>query len=469
MTTHSPSVNVSDLRRSFGGEIIGPDDDAYEAARQVWNLMIDKRPALIVRPNDPSDVAAAIGFGRRAGLEIGVRGGGHSVVGLSVPEGGLMIDLSRMRAVRVDPERRRAWVQGGALLGDLDGATTPHRLATPAGNIGLTGVGGLTLGGGEGWLGRQFGLTSDNVVSAEIVTADGGIHRVSETDEPDLYWAIRGGGGNFGVVTEFEFRLHPIAGTALMVDFFHDIDEGPAIVRDWRDLAVAAPREATYTAWLGEAPPWPFLPEQFHGRSILDVGFVWVGDVEAGRRLIEPLRSLGMPLAESIRETTYLGLQSGGDENHRIRRRRYWKGLYFRELPDALLDTFLGRGAGTSPDDGAIPASAAFQALGGAMADLGPDDTAFAHRDARFEMVTSLGWDDAAEDERRMRGVRRFAAALEPFSSGVYVNSLSDEGQSGVSAAYGQDRLRRLVAIKDRYDPENVFHLNHNIQPSGGA
>jgi FAD/FMN-containing dehydrogenase len=356
-------------------------------------------------------------------------------------------------------------VQGGALLGDLDRATQTHGLATTAGNVGLTGVGGLTLGGGMGWLARQFGLSCDNVVSAEIVTADGEVRRVSATDEPDLYWGIRGGGGNFGVVTEFEFRLHAVTGSVLTADFFYEIDDGPAVMRAWREIAPAAPRQATYQAWVGEAPPWPFLPAEFHGKLLVNAGFVWVGDPDDGRALIEPLGAVAPAFAESITETTYLELQSSGDENQHGKR-RYWKGHYFRELPDAAIEGFLSRGGA---EDGAIPANAGFQVYGGAIADVGEGETAFSQRDAVFELVTSLGWTDPSEDDARMRGARRFAAALQPFASGVYVNSLSDEGQLGVEAAYRADRLKRLVAIKDRYDPDNVFHLNHNIPPSGGG
>jgi hypothetical protein len=463
MSIQSATGNATDLRRKLG-DVILPGDDGYDRARSVWNAMIDKRPAVIVRPTDPTGVVAAIGFAREAGLEIGVRCGGHSVIGLSVPDGGLMLDLSSMRRVRVDPDRRRAWVQGGALLGDLDRAAQAHGLATTAGNISHTGVGGLTLGGGMGWLARQFGLSCDNLESAEIVTADGEVLRASGTQEPDLFWAIRGGGGNFGVVTEFEFRLHPIAGSVLAADLFYDVADAPPVLAAWRELAPAAPRQATYTAWVGNAPAWPFLPEELHGRLLANVGFVWVGDLERGRALVEPLRSVAAPIAESVVETTYLGLQTSGDERNRPGSRRYWKGHYLRELPDAAIDAFLSRGG---EEDGVIPANAGFQTYGGAIADIGEGETAFSQRDAVFELVTSLGWTDPSEDEARMRGARRFAAALEPFASGVYVNSLADEGDEGVRAAYRGERLKRLVALKDRYDSENVFHLNHNIRPSG--
>jgi FAD/FMN-containing dehydrogenase len=467
---HAVPVNVQDLRRSFRGALILPGEDRYDEGREVWNAMIDHRPAVIARPVDAADVAAAIGFARTTDLEIGVRCGGHSVTGLSVPDGGLMIDLSSMRGIRVDPARRHAWVQGGALLGDLDRAALAHGLATTAGNISLTGVGGLTLGGGMGWLARQFGLSCDNVESVEVVTADGSIVRASATEEPDLYWAIRGGGGNFGVVTEFEFRLHAMAGSALVVDFFYDPADAPAVMRAWRELASAAPRQATYSAWVGNAPPWPFLAPEFHGRALANAGFVWVGDPDEGRALIEPLRAVAPLLAESIQQMSYLDLQTSADGAHGHGTRRYWKGHYLRALPDAAIDAFLSRGIDpdVAIDDRprVIPAGAGLQTYGGAIRDLGDDDTAFSQRNTAFEFVTTVAWTDPAEDEARMRGARRFAAAIEPFASGVYVNTLSDEGEEGLEHAYGADRLRRLVTLKDRYDPENVFHLNHNIRPS---
>jgi FAD binding domain-containing protein/berberine-like enzyme len=461
------TVNVADLRKSFSGVVITPDDDRYDEARTVWNAMVDKRPAVIVRPESAADVAAAIAFARRADLEIGVRGGGHSVTGMAVPEDGLMIDLRSMAGAQVDTDRRRALVGGGALLGELDRAAQAHGLATTAGNVSVTGVGGLTLGGGMGWLARQFGLTCDNVVGAEVVTADGTIVRTSATSEPDLFWAIRGGGGNFGVVTEFEFRLHPMTGSALVVDFFYELDRTAEVLRVWRELAPVAPREATYTAWVGNAPAWPFLPEELHGRLLGNAGFVWIGDPDEGRRLIPSLRSVAEPIAQSIEEMTYLVLQTSGDASNQPGNRRYWKGRYMRELPDTAIDAFLGRDARTGqPEANAMLSAASMQVYGGAIADPPDGDNAFGQRDAVFEVVTSVSWADPAEDDARMRGARTVAAAIEPFASGAYVNSLSDEGESGMEIAYSSDRLQRMAAIKDRYDPDNVFHLNHNVRPA---
>ncbi|MGH2357242.1 MAG: FAD-binding oxidoreductase, partial [Candidatus Limnocylindria bacterium] len=466
MTTPTPTaLNVSDLRGTFAGELILPGDDAYDEARRVWNAMVDHRPALIARCTSAADVAAAIGFGRAVGLEIGVRCGGHSVLGLAMPEGGVAIDLSPMRNVHVDRDRRIAHVQGGALLGDLDRAAQAHGLATTAGNVSHTGVGGLTLGGGMGWLGRQFGLACDNVISAEVVTADGDALRASATEHPDLYWALRGGGGNFGVVTDFEFQLHPVAPPVLSVDIWFDADDATDVLRGWRDLLSDAPTRATMTAWVGTtAPTWDFLPAELRGRPLSNAGFVWVGNPEEGRSLVPAVRDLASPLAETIDEMTYLGLQSSADVPMAHGMRRYWKGHYFRDLTDAAIDAFISRG-GEPGADGFRP-NGSFQSYGGAIAEVADDETAFSHRDALVEFVSVSTWTDAAEDAARIAAARRFGAAMQPFSSGVYVNGLADEGEAGVRAAYRPHNLERLAAIKARYDPDNVLHLNHNIRPA---
>jgi FAD/FMN-containing dehydrogenase len=465
--TRSDRYDVATLRRGFAGQVLVPGEDAYDEARQVWNAMVDRRPAIVARCASPSDVATALRFGRGRGLEIGVRGGGHSVLGLSVPEGGLMIDLTPMSAVRVDPDRRRARVQGGALLGALDRAAQRFGLATTAGNVSHTGVGGLTLGGGMGWLARQFGLACDNVASFDVVSADGGILRASESENPDLFWGLRGGGGNFGVVTEFEFRLHPVGTAALAADLFYRPEDAPRVMRRWRDLIADAPRQATLTAWTGTARSWPFLPHRFHGRPMVSVGYVWVGDPDHGRALLPALRDLAPPVTEKVEALTYLELQRIDDDLQRHRLRRYWKGHYLREFGDDAIDVFVSSAA-RDEDGGVDPAlvpSGSLQSYGGGIASVGHDETAFGHRDALVEFVARASWTDAAEDEARISMARRFGAAIEPFASGVYVNDLADEGEAGVRRAYGSDTIERLGALKDRYDPDNVFHLNHNIRP----
>jgi FAD/FMN-containing dehydrogenase len=461
------SADVAGLRRGFQGQVLLPGQGGYDQARRVWNAMVDRHPVMIARCASPADVAAAVGFARAHGLEVGVRCGGHSVLGLSVPEGGLMVDLSPLGSVRVDPERRRASVGGGALLGDLDRATQPYGLATTAGNVSHTGVGGLTLGGGMGWLARRFGLACDNVVRFQLVGAEGELLHASDQEHPDLFWGLRGGGGNFGVVTEFEFELHQVGTAALLVDLFYRLADAPAALRRWRESLPDAPREATLTAWVGTSGPWSFLPPALRGRPLASVGYVWVGDPDQGRKLL-PARRDGTPppVAERVQELTYLELQTMDDETHRPGLlRRYWKGHYLRDLDDGAIEAFLSRGADGEDDPGLLPAGS-LQSYGGAVAAVGHDQTAFGHRDALVEFVAVAAWTDPAQDQVRMAAARRYGAVVEPFASGVYVNDLTDEGQAGIQRAYGTDTLARLAALKDRYDPGNVFHLNHNIRPT---
>jgi len=419
-------------------------DPGYDRARTVWNAMVDRCPRVIARCASAGDVVAAVRIARELDLEIGVRCGGHSVLGLAVPDDGLMIDLTPMDAVRVDPARRRAVVQGGALLGALDRAAQRYGLATTAGNVSHTGVGGLTLGGGMGWLARQYGLACDNVISYRVVTASGRVLRASRAEHPDLYWGLRGGGGNFGVVVEFEFRLHPTGTRALVAEHTFGPEQAVAALRGWRDLAAGAPRPATFTASVRD------------GR--VTAGFVWTGDPRRGRLLAAELGALGEPLARRVAETSYLDLQSRDDTPQGHAKRRYWKGHYLRALPDAAIGALLTGGDGGP--------SVSLQAHGGAIADVPDDATAFGHRDTAFEYVAATSWINPAEDQARMAAARRHAAAIAPFASGAYVNALSDEGAEGLRRAYPGRKLARLVAVKDAYDPDNVFHLNQNIPPS---
>jgi FAD/FMN-containing dehydrogenase len=443
------------MRATAEGRLLVDGDPGFDEARTVWNAMVDRRPRAIVRCGSAEDVVEAIAYGSERDLEIGVRCGGHSVLGLCVPDDGLMIDLTPMGGVRVDPELRRAWVQGGALLGALDRAAMEHGLTTTAGNVSHTGVGGLTLGGGMGWLARQLGLTCDNVASYELVTAAGERIRVDEAGEPELFWGLRGGGGNLGIVTEFEFRLHPVARQAHVVELFFDVEDAAPVMRGWRDLNAIAPRAATFTAWVGDSPD---------GRPLASVGFVWAGEPELERQLLPALRALGRPARERVEELSYLDLQRMDDtlEGHALR--RYWKGHYFRSLPDEAIDAFLLRG--TSDGHGSRLPAASLQAYGGAIADVPDAESAFSQRDATFEFVAAARWTDAGEDEERMANARRYAATLEPFSTGMYVNAMSDEGAVGVARAYPPAKLARLQALKAAYDPDNVFHLNQNIKPA---
>jgi FAD/FMN-containing dehydrogenase len=433
-----------------GGQLLRPGDPGYDHARAVWNAMVDKRPRLIFQCASAADVVTAVRTGRELGLEIGVRCGGHSILGMSVPEDGLMIDLTPMGGVRVDPATRRAWVQGGALLGALDLAAQQHGLAVTAGNVSHTGVGGLTLGGGMGWLARQYGLSCDNVISFELVTASGDVLRVSATEHPDLYWALRGGGGNFGVVTEFEFRLHPAGTQALVAEYDFPLSRAADALAAWRDLSAQAPRQATFNASVSG--------EQ------LTAGFVWAGDPRRGRQLLPAMRALGRPDAERVTEPSYLELQCRDDSVHRHARRRYWKGHYLREFPAGAIDAFVRRGAAAGGNGQDLP-GVSLQAYGGAIADVPDEATAFSQRGTLLEFVAGAKWDDPAEDRAQMAAARRAAAALDPFASGAYVNVLTDEGAQGVQRAYPPAKFARLTAVKNVYDPDNVFHLNHNIPP----
>ncbi|ADD43005.1 FAD-binding oxidoreductase [Stackebrandtia nassauensis] len=446
--TNSTRTELSD------GDLIKPGDAAYDEARTVWNAMVDRRPRAIVRCRDAAEVAAAVRYAREHDLEIGVRCGGHSIVGHAVPDGGLMIDLRSMSAVSVDPSRRIAHVQGGAMLGALDAAAQRHGLATTAGNVSHTGVGGLTLGGGMGWLARKYGLTCDNVESYELVTATGALIRASRDENPELFWGLRGGGGNFGIVTRFEFRLHPVGTRALLADFTFPLSSAGRVLRAWRDLSLDAPREATFTAAVADSADGPRVT----------AGLVWVGDPDRARGFLPTMRALGKPSSHRVEELSYLRLQSMDDsvEGHAVR--RYWKGHYFADFTDAAVEALWRRG--TQDGHGQHLPSVSLQSYGGAIADVADADSAFSHRDARFEFVGASRWLDPSEDTSRIAAARRCGAALDQFASGAYVNTLGDDGAAGVRRAFPADKLARLTALKDTYDPDNVFHLNQNIRPS---
>jgi FAD/FMN-containing dehydrogenase len=428
---------------SITAGILRPGEVGYDQARQVWNAMVDRRPALIVRCREARDVVEAVALARREGLEIGIRCGGHSVVGHAVPDDGLMIDLTPMGGVRVDQARRRAWVQGGALLGVLDEASQSYGLATTAGNVSHTGVGGLTLGGGMGWLARQHGLSCDNVVSFTVVTAAGDVVRASAEENAELFWGLRGGGGNFGVVTEFEFQLPHTGTQALSVELDFAAAGAAVAFARWRDLSATAPRTATYSATVSG--------------GVATLGFVWVGDPDDGRAHARALESLGPPIDRRVAELSYVDLQRREDTSKAHALRRYWKGHYVRELPEAAIEVMLAH-------DPLVGAS--LQAHGGAIDDMPDDATAFSHRGTMFEYVCAARWTDPAEDAARIAAARISAGRLEPFASGVYVNVLGDEGEAGVRRAYPAAKLARLTALKDAVDPENVFHLNQNIRPT---
>jgi FAD/FMN-containing dehydrogenase len=454
--------------RDFAGEIVVPGDADYDPNRELWNAAIDHRPAVIARCTSAADVAAGIRFARSEGLDIGVYCGGHGVRGFAVPDGGLMLDLRPMNEVRVDPERRRATVQGGSLLRNLDRATEPFGLATTAGNVSHTGVGGLTLGGGMGWLARQFGLSCDNVESFTMVTADGELVRASATENDDLFWGLRGGGGNFGVVTEFEFRLNPITGRAMLVELVFEAADARDPVRRWRDFVPDAPRQATLNVDVWSQPDDASSPQSLR-RPVVTVGFVWVGDMVEARSYLEDFRSVGTPASEDVSEMSYVELQSSGDEFHGHGTRRYSAGAYLSELPDAAIDMFLARGRSPEdpePDWRLMP-NGYLGGYGGAIADVPVDGSAFSYRDAFVESFIGASWKDPAEDDGRMARARAWNATMAPFAAGTYVNVIGDV-DAPAEEAYRSDTIARLTALKRKYDPDNVFHLNQNIRPAAG-
>lgn len=454
--------------RDFNGVLLRPGDEGYDEARSVWNGGVDHRPAAIARCTSPADVAAALAHARQTGLEVGVRGGGHNYSGAAVPDGGLTIDLAGMRGVTVDPLARRARCGGGAVQADLDAATQAHGLAVTGGTISHTGVGGLTLGGGMGWLTRRCGLAVDNLVSAQVVLADGRCVRAAPDSHPDLFWALTGGGGNFGVVTEFEFRLHRVGPVVHLGLLFWELDRGAAAFRTARDTVEVLPRDAGGQIVALNAPPAPFVPAEHHhvpGVALLVVGF---SSAQAHAALLaEPRRRLA-PLFELVTGITYTGLQQMLDDAAPPGVHAYNKALYLDELCDQAIDVVVERLPGKSSPMSLLP----IFSLGGAFADRGDDDTAFGgRRSSRY----AFNMDAVAPDAETMavdRGwVRSLWTALRPFAAGPgsYVNFMTDVEPDRVRAAYGEQKYRELARIKRRYDPENVFHHNANIPPEPSA
>jgi FAD/FMN-containing dehydrogenase len=454
---------VATLDGRFAGELIGVEHPAYERARRVWNGTVDRRPALIGRCRGAEDVAAALRFARDGGLPLAVRGGGHNVAGNAVCDDGVVIDLSAMKDIDVDPERRIARVEPGVLLGELDAATQLFGLATPTGNVSMTGVAGLTLGGGLGWIARRHGAACDNLLAADVVTADGTRLRASEDENPELLWGLRGGGGNFGVVTAFEYRLHEVGPQVLAGGVVHPFSDAPRVFRFFVEFVAAAPDELSVVAsTFRAAPPFP-VPPAFHGELVTVLALCYAGDVAEGERVIEPLRRFGAPLADFVAPMPYTALQTASDASYPDGQRNYWKSHYVDEITDEAIARLMEHG----PRMPSPLSSFYFQHLGGAIRRPGPDAGAFGHRDAVFDFTILTVWKDPAEDTDQIAWARDFHAAMQPYATGVYVNNLGVEGAVRVRAAYAPATYARLVGLKDRYDPENVFRLNQNVAPSG--
>lgn len=459
-TTFSKET-VENLRRKVKGQIVLPSDPSYDEVREIWNAMIERRPALIVRCAEADDVPHAILFARENGLEISVRGGGHNIAGNALCENGVMIDFSTMRKVRVDAEKRRAYVEPGATLADFDGAVQAHGLATPVGINSTTGIAGLTLGGGFGWLTRKYGMTVDNLVSADLITADGKRIRASESENADLFWAIRGGGGNFAIVTQFEFNLHEVGPEILAGLIVFPFEQAKQVLRQYREFVAAAPEELNVWVVLRKAPPLPFLPKDVHGKEVVVLVPFYIGDLAQGRKLIEPLRRFGTFHGEYIDAQPYTQWQQAFDPLLTPGARNYWKTHNFTELTDAALDSMI-EFAGKLPS----PQCEIFVGLiAGASNRVAADAMAYRHRDAKFVLNVHGRWDERTDDERGIAWARAFFRASAPYASeGAYVNFMTEEEGDRVAAAYGGN-YDRLARIKEQYDPDNLFHLNQNIKP----
>lgn len=451
---------ADDLR----GEVLVPDAADYDDARTVWNAMIDRYPVVVVRPRGAADVMTAVRFAREQGLELAIKGGGHNVAGNAVCDGGLVIDCSTMDAVHVDPERKRARVGPGARLCDLDAETQAHGLVIPAGFVSTTGVAGLTLGGGVGYLSRKYGLTLDNLRSVDLVTAEGAFVQASADEHPDLFWALRGGGGNFGVVTSFEFALHELGPILLAGPVVWPFDDAPTVLKALSRVVRDAPDEVSCLVTLRRAPPVSLLPESIHGDLILLVAVCYAGDPDEGERALAPLRTLGDPVVDGVTRRPYTEFQSMFDGTAGPGARNYWKSHYLADLTDEAIDTLCEHASRMTAPESAI----GMLSLGGAVARRDASATAYPHRDAAWILNVMARWTDPDDDERHTEWTRTAFDAMTPFSTGgVYVNFVSgDEGPKRVRAAYGDQTYARLASVKAEWDPENVFHLNQNVEPS---
>ncbi len=451
-----------DLKQRFAGELLELGDDGYDAARTIWNADIDRRPRLIVRCAGVADVVEAVRLARERDLVVSVRGGGHGVGGHAVCDDGLMIDLSPLRGIRVDPARRLVRAQPGVLNGELDRECQAFGLATTAGIVTHTGIAGLTLGGGIGWLMRKHGATVDNLVEADVVTADGSFTTASSDEEPELFWGLRGGGGNFGVVTSFEYGLHPVGPTVLAGPVVYPLEQGRDVLRAYREAIVDAPDELTTIVTLRRMPPLPSFPAELHGQPVVNVGACYAGDLERGEEVVRPLRELGTPVADLLVTRPYVELQRLFDPTVPHGWHYYWKSWELPPLADEAIDALVDAAATLpTPQSYVI----VFQ-LGGALGRVPDEATAYPQRDAAHNVNINGAWLPGEDGERAVGWVRDLFARLEPLAPGrAYVNFMGEEDDDRVRAAYGPAKHARLVALKRRFDPDNVFRLNQNIRP----
>jgi FAD/FMN-containing dehydrogenase len=453
---------IESLKADLRGSLFFPGEDGYEKARTVWNAMIDRRPALVVHCAGVKDIKHAVDFTRIHGLLTSIKGGGHNIAGSAVCDGGLLIDLSGMRSVRIDPGTRVAHVEPGATLGDFDAEAQAFGLATPLGINSTTGVAGLALGGGFGWFSRKHGMTIDNLVAVDVITADGRFLRADGRENADLFWAMRGGSGNFGIVTRFEFRLHPLGPGVLTGLVVYPLDEAASALKQYREFAKELSDETTVWTVLRKAPPLPFLPPEVHGTEIIAFALFHAGDPEAGRKVLEPVRHFGKALGEFIGVQPYRSWQQAFDPLLTPGARNYWKSHNFADLSDGAIDTTIRYiGNLPSPD-----CEIFFGQIGGATMRPPADSAAYPHRNAMFVCNVHGRWDTPAEDRNGMEWARGFFRDTAPHATGgVYVNFLTDDESERVKAAYGAN-YQRLAEIKKKYDPQNLFRMNQNIRPT---
>jgi FAD/FMN-containing dehydrogenase len=454
------TITLDSLRQQVRGDVIAPEDAGYDEARAIRNAMIDKHPAAVTRPVNAGDVIAAVNFARESHLPLAIRGGGHSVPGFGTCDDGIVIDMSRMRGVRVNPEKRTARAEGGATWGDFNSATNAFGLATTGGIISTTGVAGLTLGGGIGYLARGFGLSLDNLVSADVVTADGKFLIASDKENPDLFWAIRGGGGNFGVVTSFEFRLHPVKDIYGGPMFF-ELKYARDLLEFFRDYIKTAPEEMGMFPAFQIAPPLPFIPEKRHGDTFALMVGCWAGPVSEGEKALKPLHDVAPVFAEHVGAMPYPALNSAFDGLYPPDLQHYWKANFVKELTDAAIDAHVEHGSKVP----AMTSTMHIYPINGAVHRVASDDTAFAYRDANFATVIAGMWPDPAQNKANIKWVRDYYDATAPLSEeGGYINFMAEDDQSRIKANY-KGNYNRLVQAKKKYDPDNLFHVNQNIKP----
>jgi FAD/FMN-containing dehydrogenase len=462
------STTTLELDAGFQGRQFRPGDDGYDEARAIYNAMVDKRPAVVARCSGVADVIDAVRLAREKGLPLAVRCGGHSVAGNGTCDGGMLIDLSGMKGVHVDPGARRARANAGVLWGEFDRETQLFGLATPGGRMTTTGVGGFTLGGGYAWISTKHGLACDNLVSAQVVTADGRVVTASEDENADLLWGLRGGGGNFGVVTSYEFALHELGPIVMAGLAVHPMDGAGDIARAWRDwVENEAPEEVCTALGILRAPPEPFVPPEVQGKPILGILVMYAGDPDEGERILRPLKeTIGPPAVDLIDRIPYTAFQAIVDPFSPKGWLNYHRGVHLAGLPDDAIDAYVEHGARV----GSPMSQMIVFRHGGAISRVPENATAASHRDAPYMWHPIAAWSDPADSEREIAWVRDSSAAMEPFASGgVYLNFEQDEGTQHVRAGYDADKFARLVALKDRYDPDNLFRINQNIPPSGAA